>query len=230
MEFFKRNKLFIGIVVVTLVLITGGVVLFSGRGATPQVSQNSVSGSLLIPQGDYETSGITNGNYLQASTSAKVTVVEFGDYECPACGAYHPFVKQLLTDFAGKLNYVFRNYPLSQHLNAPIASQAVEAAGLQGKFWQMHDKIFETQNDWANLSDPSPLFIGYAKDLGLNVNQFTSDLNSQKVKDKISSDTNDGNTVGITETPTLYLNAEKITLNGSYNQLKNLVQASLSSK
>ena len=77
-----------------------------------------------------------------ATSSAKVTIVEFGDYECPACGVYNPMVTQILTDFAGKVNFVFRNFPLFSTTNAPISAQVAEAAGLQGKFWQMHDKLY----------------------------------------------------------------------------------------
>jgi protein-disulfide isomerase len=226
---FKDKGLIIGIIV-TIVLIGGGVILMSrgSSGSSSSSSSSPVSSNILIPNGDYETSGIENGNYLPASASAKVTLVEFGDYECPACGEYHPFVTQLLTDEAGKVNFVFRNFPLSQHPNAQISAQAAEAVGLQGKFWQMHDKIYLSQNDWATLSDPTSIFVGYAKNLGLDVNKFTSDLSSDAVKNKISSDTNDGNLVNINETPTFFINGVKIdNLPGSYSDFKSLVSAEL---
>jgi protein-disulfide isomerase len=228
-EFFSKNKVFIIVVATTVILMVGGVFLFSGK-TTTNVSTGKVNTSLLIPQGAIETSGIVNGNYLAASPSATVTLVEFGDYECPACGTYNPIVKQALTDFAGKIVYVFRNYPLPQHANAQISSDAVEAAGLQGKFWQMHDKVYDTQNDWANLSDPTSVFVGYAKDLGLDTNQFTKDLSSSAIKNKVQNDTNDGNTIGITETPTFYLNGQKMTLTGTYNQFKSLINSALTNK
>ncbi len=209
----------------TLVIFVGGIFLFS-RGNT-NVSTKVVNSSLLIPQNAIVTSGFVNGNYLPASTSATATLVEFGDYECPACSVYSPFVKQLLTDFAGKINYVFRNFPLAQHKNAPVSSSAVEAAGLQGKFWQMHEKVYATQGDWSNLDDPTSVFVGYAKDLNMDLNKFSADMNSSVVKDKIQNDVNDGTTIGINETPTFYLNGQKITPAGSYDQLKSLVQSVL---
>jgi protein-disulfide isomerase len=188
-----------------------------------------VDTNTLVPSGDYETSGLSNGEYLPASSSAKVTLVEFGDYQCPACGTYAPFVKQLLTDFSGKINFVFRNYPLSQHTNAPISSDAAEAAGLQGKFWEMHDKLYETQNDWSSSTNPESIFITYAQDLGLDINKFKTDIDSATVKNKVQSDTNDGNTVALTETPTFYLNGVKVAnLTGSYADLKSLVSGELS--
>lgn len=228
-EFFQKNKTFIIITLITLIIFGGGIFLFS-KGGNSNISTSVVNSSLLIPQNAIETSGIVNGNYLPASSSASVILVEFGDYECPACGVYSPFVQQLLTDFAGKINYVFRNYPLPQHTNAPISSYAVEAAGLQGMYWQMHEKMYATQADWSNLKDPTGVFMGYAKDLGLDTTKFTSDINSAAVKNKVQNDTNDGNTIGITETPTFYLNGQKITLGGTYDQLKNVVQTALTGK
>ena len=219
----KDKGLIIGIIV-TIILIVGGVYLMSRGGSTSSPSGSTVSNAILIPKGDYETSGIISGNYLPATDSAKVTLVEFGDYECPACGVYSPFVTQLLTDEAGKINFVFRNFPLSQHANAQISAQAAEAAGLQGKFWQMHEKIYSSQNDWSSSSDPTSIFIGYAQSLGLDTKKFTSDLNSDTVKNKITSDTNDGTTININQTPTFYLNGAMISnLPGNYNDFKSLI-------
>jgi protein-disulfide isomerase len=226
-DFFVRNKVFIIVILATSLLLFGGVYIFYKWGGS-NTTGGIVNSALLVPQNDYVTSGLVNGTYLPANSSASATLVEFGDYECPACGVYSPFVQKLLTDYAGKFNYVFRNYPLTQHANAPISSAAVEAAGLQGKFWQMHEKMYASQNDWANLSDPSSVFAGYAKDLGLDVTKFNTDLNSQPVKNKVQSDFNDGNTIGITETPTFYLNGKKVALDGTYDQLKNLIQSAVS--
>lgn len=227
-DFFVRNKVFIIVILATAALLFGGIFLFSKSGGSTNLSGTTVNASLLVPKNDYITSGFVNGNYLPQSSSASATLVEFGDYECPACGVYSPFVQQLLTDFAGKFNYVFRNYPLPQHTNAPVSSYAVEAAGLQGKFWQMHEKVYSGQNDWANLTDPTPVFMGYATSLNLDITQFTADMNSQAVKDKVQNDLNDGNTIGIDQTPTFYLNGQKINLTGTYNQLMTLIQAATS--
>lgn len=220
----KDKGLIIGIIA-TIVLIAGGVFLMS-RGSSGSSSSvgSKVSEEILVPKGDYITSGIENGNYLPASSSAKITLVEFGDYECPACGVYHPFVKQLLTEFAGKINFVFRNFPLSQHANAKVSAEAAEAAGLQGKYWQMHDKLFETQTAWSALSDPKGTFLGYAQILGFDEAKFMADLDSQTVKDKIQSDTNDGTLINLSATPTFYLNGVKIeNLPSNYDEFKKLV-------
>jgi protein-disulfide isomerase len=225
-SFLAKNKVFIFVILGTCVLLFGGIFLFT-KGDNSASTAKPISSSLLVPQGVTTTSGFVNGSYLPASSSAKVTLVEFGDYECPACGVYSPFVKNLLTDFSGQINYAFRNYPLSQHKNALISSYAVEAAGLQGKYWEMHEKVYSTQSIWSNMSDPTSTFMGYAKDLGLITDKFTSDLSSATVKTRVQNDTNDGNAVGITETPTFYINGIKVVIDGTSDQLKNLVQAEL---
>jgi len=190
-------------------------------------NEQNISSTLLVPENVIATSGFSNGNYLPYDASTKVTLVEFGDYECPACSIYSPFIKQLLTDFSGKMTFVFRNYLLSYHLNAPLASYAVEAAGLQGKYWQMHDKIYETQNDWSGLTNPQDTFVKYAQDLGLDTNKFIEDLASDNIKNKVQKDTQDGNSVKLTETPTFYLNGKKITFTGKYEQFKKLIEEEL---
>jgi protein-disulfide isomerase len=228
-SFLQNNKSFLIIGLITLAIFVGGIFLF-GRGGSSNSSTNVVNSSLLVPANAIQTSGIVNGTYLPASASATLTLVEFGDYECPACGIYSPLVKELLTNFAGNVNYVFRNFPLTQHKNANISSYAVEAAGLQGKYWEMHEKMYATQADWSNLSDPTSIFIGFAKDMGLDVNRFTNDLGSSIVKNKVQNDLNDGNTIGITQTPTFYLNGKKLVLNGTADQLKSLVEAAISNK
>lgn len=223
-----RDKgLWIGIII-TAVLIGLGVYFFSKPTNSSQSDSAPISSNILVPEGDYQTSGISNGAYLPASPSAKLTVVEFGDYECPACGLYQPLVKKLLTDFAGQVNFVFRNFPLSQHANAQISAQAVEAAGLQGKFWEMHDKVYESQKEWADLSDPKDTFIGYATGLGLDTEKYKTDIESADIKKKIQSDYSDGTLIKLNATPTFYLNGKKIeTLPSSYDGLKKLVSDAL---
>jgi len=199
-----------------------------GNTGLPSTTSTPVSSSILVPKNANETGGVKNGNYLPATSSAKVTLVEFGDYECPACGEYNPIIKQLLADFSGKINFVFRNFPLTQHANAFISSQAAEAAGLQGKFWQMHDKLYESVNDWSASSDAKSIFIGYAQALGLDVNKFKTDIDSSAVKNKIQNDTNNGNLINLSETPTFYLNGVKIgSLTGNYADFKKIISGQL---
>lgn len=225
-EFFQRNKVFILVSLITLVVIVGGVFLMGGKSGSTSTA-DIIDSSILTPEGVYKTSGFVNGSYLPASSSVTVTLVEFGDYQCPACGVYAPYVKDVLTEFAGKVTYVFRNYPLPQHKNGPISSYAVEAAGIQGKYWEMQEKMYSTQSEWSEVVNPTDLFVGYAKDLGLDTDRFLTDMGSQKVKDIVSKDTNDGNRVRLSETPTFYINGAKVKLSGSPNQLRDLIREEL---
>ncbi|HKC04906.1 MAG TPA: thioredoxin domain-containing protein [Patescibacteria group bacterium] len=229
-DFLNSNKVFIGVVLATLVLLTGGIYLFTKGGSSPPTS-NKISEDILVPPGSNITGGLVNGVYQEASKNATLTLVEFGDFECPACGAYHPLTKQLITEYAGKMNFVFRNFALSQHANAPISSYAAEAAALQGKFWQMHDKLYENQNEWATSGSARDILIGYAQVLGLNTVQFKADIDSQKVHDKVSKDSNDGDLIGVNSTPTFYINGEKVeNLPGSYDEFKALIVDAINKK
>lgn len=209
-EFFIKNKVFIIGVLATLAVFIGGIYL-SSRGSSE--STTKVSMDILAPASAQKIS----------TPSATITLVEFGDYECPACATYNVFVKKLLVDEVDKVNFVFRDYPLPQHKNANISSYAAEAAALQGKFWQMHDKLFETQNDWAQVSDPKSIFIGYAKELGLNEVQFEKDLSLDSIKKIVEQGTTDGSLVKLDSTPTFYLNGVKMTLPATYEEFRNLI-------
>jgi protein-disulfide isomerase len=192
----SETKLFVGIIVGTLAIVGIGIALLSKPTPVVKVDQ-----SLLIR---------TDSNKI-ATSSATVTLVEFSDFQCPACGAYYPIVQQVIKDFTGKMNFVYRNFPLTDlHPNAQIAAQAAEAAGLQGKYWEMHDALFTKQNDWSASTTPVDIFAQYATTFGLNVDQFKKDIDSDTVKNKIANDVADGNTLGINATPTFYLDSVKL--------------------
>lgn len=225
----KDKGLVIGILV-TIILIAGGVFFFSrGAGSSNTPTQPAViSQDILVSPDSAKTSGFVNGTYLPATESAKLTLVEFGDYQCPACRVYQPLVKQLMVDFAGKINFVFRNYPLAQHSNANISSQAAEAAGLQSKFWEMHNKIYEDQASWSDSKDAKNIFIRYAKELGLDVDKFANDMESSEIKDRIKEDMTDGNLTKLNATPTYFLNGVKMeNVPPTYNELKSLIESEL---
>ncbi|HWA52361.1 MAG TPA: thioredoxin domain-containing protein [Patescibacteria group bacterium] len=194
---------------VTLLILIGGVILLS-KGGTAKPTP--VDSSFLVKSDSHQT-----------NPGAKVTVVEFGDYECPACGAAYPITKQVLSTYGSQINFVFRNFPLPQHKNAPMAAEAAEAANAQGKFWEMHDKLYDTQNDWADLDNPFNTFVGYAKDLGLNTDQFKSDVQGNKYANVISTDTNDGNAIGINATPTFYVNGIALSGVPSFDDFKSAI-------
>lgn len=146
-----------------------------------------------------------------SGASASATLIEYSDFQCPACKFYQPLVTQVLSTFPDKLQLVYRHFPLrTTHKFAQIAAQAAEAAGKQGKFWEMHDMLFEKQDDWSKLPNAKDVFIEYAGVLKLDTNKFTSDLDTQEVAQKIDTDLAGGEAAGVDSTPTFYLNGKKV--------------------
>jgi protein-disulfide isomerase len=152
-------------------------------------------------------------DHVFGKKDSKVLFVEYGDYQCPGCGNAYPTIKTVVTKYQGQIAYVFRNFPLtSLHPNAKAAAAAAEAAGLQGKYWDMHDKLYENQSSWENLSatDRTDYFANFAKDLGLNVDQFKTDMASMSVTEKINFDLALGKKIGVNATPSLYINGQAV--------------------
>ncbi len=140
-------------------------------------------------------------------TKAKVTLIEYSDFECPGCGIYYSVLKQLKAEAGDDLLVVYRHFPLSAiHPNAEIAAQAAEAAGMQGKFFQMHDKLFENQKEWIENSEPRTIIIGYSKELKLDEERFIDDMDSGKVARKISRSVDEARSLGAKGTPSFFLN------------------------
>ncbi len=153
---------------------------------------------------------------------ANVTLIEYSDFQCPACAAYYPMVKQLSEEFKN-LSVVYRHFPLTQHTNAKPAAQAAEAAGKQGKFWEMHNMLFDNQNFWATSNSPENIFTTYAQTLGLDMGKFKTDSNSSEAKLKIQTDYQSGASE-IDGTPTFFLNDKKIKNPQSYAEFRNIIQ------
>lgn len=160
------------------------------------------------------------------NVNAKVTLIEYSDFQCPACGAYYPVVKQLEKDFPA-LNVVYRHFPLPQHGNARVAAQAAEAAGAQGKFWEMHDLLFDNQTFWSEEKNPAGIFEAYAQKLGLNLDKFRTDANGQAAKTKINADVQSGDKE-ITGTPTFFLNNQKIQNPQGYDEFRSIIEKAIS--
>jgi protein-disulfide isomerase len=143
--------------------------------------------------------------------NAPVNLEEFGDFQCPPCGMLHPILKTMETEFGPRLRIIFREYPLvPAHAHALAAARSAEAAGLQGKFWQMHDLLYENQKAWKDVFDVRPIFEGYATKIGLNLDQFRRDLNSEIVERRIFMDGKRAHALGVTGTPTVYLNGREV--------------------
>jgi protein-disulfide isomerase len=223
----KITLWFIGgfLVVVAVVVIIAASVSGTGSGSPTATGTPFVATTVpAITAADWQ-----EGN----TTSSKISVIEYGDFECPACGAYFPIMQQLLQAFGSQVDFVFRNFPLyTIHPNASIAAQAAESAGLQGKYWPMHDLLYTDQTNWVNDTPSSVVqdyFNGYAQSLGLNVSEFDADINSSKVLNKIQTDVNSGNAAEINHTPTFFINLVQIPNPTSYSDFTSVIQQALDS-
>ncbi len=163
-------------------------------------------------------------DWVKGAPLAEATVVltEYSDFQCPACGAYYPMVKQLGKEFKN-LAIVYRHFPLPQHDNARPAAQAAEAAGKQGKFWEMHDMLFENQEFWSVSPNPEEAFNTYAEKLGLDMEKFKTDVKSATAKTKITSDYQSGASE-VDGTPSFFLNNQKIKNPRTYEEFRNIIQ------
>jgi protein-disulfide isomerase len=205
------------ILIAVLVVIVGGMI-----GLFVIANQNQTTNT---PTGD-KTKIVRDNSHKQGSGA--IQLVEFGDYQCPACGAAYPNLKQLMTDYNGKITFYFRNFPLTNlHPNAMAAANAAEAAGDQGKYFEMHNKLYETQKDWSTLGDPTDTFTGYAKDLGLDADKFKKALSDKQFQNLIDQDVADATALNVEATPTLYFNGTKYTGSSNYADLKNQVDSLL---
>jgi len=162
---------------------------------------------------------------------APVTLEEFGDFECPPCGLLHPVMKTMEKEFGPRLRVVFREFPLvPTHAHALVAARSAEAAGLQGKFWEMHDLLYENQKVWHEQFDARPTFEGYAKQIGLDMDRFRSDLNSQVVEQRIFLDGKRAHDLGVKGTPTVFLNGREVPFESlAPDKLRVLINAELTS-
>lgn len=155
-------------------------------------------------------------DHVYGNKESKVRLIEYGDFQCPGCGSAYPVIKQIMEKYKDKIAFVFRNKPLvTIHPNALAAAASAEAAGLQGKYWEMHDKLFESQKAWESLSgqDRTNYFVSTAQSLGLDTKKFTEDLDSSNVKAKISFDSSLADKAGVTGTPSFFLNGKQIDQN-----------------
>ncbi|MEK7493920.1 MAG: thioredoxin domain-containing protein [Patescibacteria group bacterium] len=171
---------------------------------------------------------LAENDNVKGARDAKTILIEYSDFQCPACAAYQPFVKQLAQDFEGTIAIAYRHFPLKQHKHAALAAYAAEAAGKQGKFWEMHDMIFETQKEWSSKNDARDTFIGYAEKLGLDRGQFVADIDSDEVIDKVDSQQKSGLRAKVNGTPMFFLNGKKLDTPRSYDDFKTAVAETIS--
>lgn len=156
---------------------------------------------------------INSDDNVYGNASSSVVLIEYSDFQCPACKAYDPIVSAVVEDYKDQIAFVYRYYPLPQHFNAKITAQAAEAAGEQGKFWEMKKLLFEEQSNWSRISASTidVTLVKYAERLDLDIKRFTSDLRSKETQNKVVQDLIGGQQARVSGTPTFFLNGLEIT-------------------
>lgn len=220
-----KDKFVLGIILLTVVVLVGGVFFVSRTSST---SSSTTGNSAPVSDEQKKLLEVVPDDYIKGNKDASVTVVEYLDFECEACGAYYPLVKQLSEEFKDNVRFVNRYFPLPGHKNGLPAALAVEAAARQGKYWEMHDKLFTEQKTWGEKQAADPkIFEGYAQAIGLNMDQFKKDITSKEVKDRVERDKNSGIKLGVSGTPTFFLNGDKIPNPKTPDDFKTFINAAI---
>jgi protein-disulfide isomerase len=155
--------------------------------------------------------GVTLEDHIKGNPDATVTMTEYGDFQCPACGQFHPIVKSVIEQYGSQIRFEFKHFPLTAiHPHALSASKAAEAAGVQGKFFEMHDKLFENQKAWSASASPSAFYVQYAEELGLDVALFKQHMRASLIEEEIRKDQKEAEELGFTGTPSFLLNGEPL--------------------
>lgn len=208
----KRIIFWLGFVIVIGLIIWGLIAAMSKEEArkTPNLESPSP---------------ITTADHVRGPVEAPVTIIEYSDFQCPACATYYPLVERLIAEASTTVRFVYRHFPLFPipHKNAVIAAEASEAAALQGKFWEMYRLLFDNQKLWENSDTPKALFEEYAGRIGLNLATYTKDIVSDVVKARVEKDRAEATALGVNSTPTFFVNGKAIVNPNSYESFKTLI-------
>lgn len=213
-EKIKKYSIWAGVVAV-IVLVIGALIMLVNSPSSPSSQAANVA-------------PVSEKDITKGKSDAKVTLIEYSDFQCPACAAYHPLVTQILEEYKDKILFVYRNFPLTNiHANAKIAAQAAYAAHKQNKFFEMGDLLFTNQKDWEKEGDPRGIFMDYARQLKLDAKKFQDDMNSNEAKKFIEDSENQAQSEGINQTPTFIVNGNKISNPASYEEFKKVLDDEL---
>jgi protein-disulfide isomerase len=201
----KRFLPFIIIAVVGVATVGGGTYFFRQQQARLAASTGAAP---FVPEEG--TKPGANPPHIRGDKTAPVTIEEFADFQCPPCGMLAATLHELEKEYQGKFRVVFRHFPLDGHANARPAALAAEAAAQQGKFWEMHDRIYQQQKVWSTVPDARPLFAQYAGELGLNVEQFNADVQKPETAQRVDADRERGLSLKVSATPSVFLNRQSV--------------------
>lgn len=211
----KRLKAIL-VIVVAIAVATGAAVYLSRTSDRP-AQDSAQTKSVQI-----------KGGHFRGPENAQVTLVEFGDYECPSCGGYHPFIKEILSRYPDKLRLEFHHFPLiGVHPNAMLGAMAAEAAGEQGHYWEMHDALFEHQRQWGESPNAEVIIMALATRMGLDMNKFMQALRSPAVQDRILQDEALADQLKLNETPSFLIDGQRVFIKPSMEDFVNVIEAHL---
>jgi protein-disulfide isomerase len=188
-----------------------------------------IAGSFIYSQkaSEQANEGVILEARIKGNPEAKTVLVEYSDFQCPACAQFYPVVKEIIGEHGDDLKVEYRHFPLINiHPQAVPAAKAAEAAGVQGKFWEMHDKLFDNQATWSRASNPSAYFNQYAEEIGLDVDQFKRHKDSSMIADAINDSFNEARDLGFTGTPTFMLNGEVMEFD-TFEEFKSQIEAAI---
>lgn len=208
------------VVIIIAIGIAAGAAVYLSRTADPHAEDTGPAQPVQI-----------KGGHFRGPENAQVTLVEFGDYECPACGAFHPFVKEILSRYPDKLRLEFHHFPLiGVHPNAMLGAMAAEAAGEQGKYWEMHDALYEHQREWGENRNAEVIVMALATRLGLDMNKFMQALRSPVLQDRILRDEALADQLKLNETPSFLIDGQRVYPKASIQEFVDLIEAHLHNK
>lgn len=200
---------------ICLALLTFSII-FSSCAKSDETSDKTI----IEPQTDIA------GVWTKGNSDATLILTEYSDFQCPACAAYAPVIDELVTEMGDDFLFEYHHFPLrSVHRNTDIASQASEAAGIQGKFWEMHAKLFANQNEWSHMKKPEEEFQKYAEEIGLDTDRFMNDIYSKAVKKKVDADYEKAGELKLTGTPSFFINGKPIKSPRSFEEFSSMMKS-----
>jgi protein-disulfide isomerase len=202
----RNKKMWTGGIILVIVLLIVSFVVSQSGDPIDEASFANLEVQELTPN-------------IKGNSESEIRLIEYSDFQCPACKAAAPAMQALVDQYGEQFVFEYRHFPLrSIHPNAQLAAQAAEAAGIQGKFWEMHDLLFENQSQWSQSFNPERFFRNYALDLELNEDRFRFDLKSNQVKDLVNSQFDEAGELQIPGTPAFVFNGEVVDVNDFVNE------------
>lgn len=237
----QNNKSNLPLLIIGLVLIAalgGGWWLYSrskaeplksnANNASPKRTPDTEAARRIYNEAAAKAPGAQPPNALGAPT-ATVVIEEFADFQCPTCASVHTKMKEINSLYAGRIKFIYRNFPLTQiHKNAYEAALASEAAGAQGKFWAMQDQLYTNQKEWSNSAEARKLFEGYAAKIGLDAAKFQTDMAALPTKTRVDNDMARGQALKLTGTPSVFINGNELAVEQmEVNTMRQYIDAEL---